>query len=154
MITYFCDFRQFSAKEFAFFSKTNVMIKFLQKIAVVLAKNANCFAKKLTKIYLNHNNGPPGRNQSAVDCSAKGTDLSKMLRFMDIMTDDMYQKLMEKNYNSSSIESALESYLQAGQPSEREFLQLLIIQGKNNISKVRGTSQTLCEVASVSAFGT
>jgi hypothetical protein len=27
MITIFCDFRQFSAKKLAFFSKTNVMIK-------------------------------------------------------------------------------------------------------------------------------
>jgi hypothetical protein len=45
MITIFCDFRQFSAKKLAFFSQTNVMIKFLQKEAVVLAKNANFFAK-------------------------------------------------------------------------------------------------------------
>jgi hypothetical protein len=35
MITIFCDFCQFSAKKLAFFSKTNVMIKTLQKLAVV-----------------------------------------------------------------------------------------------------------------------
>jgi hypothetical protein len=35
MITIFCDFRQFLAKKLAFFPQTNVMIKFLQKIAVV-----------------------------------------------------------------------------------------------------------------------
>jgi hypothetical protein len=35
MITIFCDFRQFSAKKLAFFSKTNVMIKFLQKVVAV-----------------------------------------------------------------------------------------------------------------------
>jgi hypothetical protein len=35
MITIFCDFCQFSAKILAFFSKTNVMIKFLQKLSVV-----------------------------------------------------------------------------------------------------------------------
>jgi hypothetical protein len=36
----------FSAKELAlFFTKTNVMIKFLQKLAVARAKNANIFAK-------------------------------------------------------------------------------------------------------------
>jgi hypothetical protein len=35
MITIFCDFRQFSAKKLAFFSKTNVKINFLQKIVVV-----------------------------------------------------------------------------------------------------------------------
>jgi hypothetical protein len=35
MITFFCDFCQFSAKKMAFFSKTNVMINFLQKLAVV-----------------------------------------------------------------------------------------------------------------------
>jgi hypothetical protein len=30
-----CDFCQFSAKKLPFFTKTNVMIKFLQKLAVV-----------------------------------------------------------------------------------------------------------------------
>jgi hypothetical protein len=34
----FCDFRPFSAKQLAFFSKTNVMITFLQKLAVVWEK--------------------------------------------------------------------------------------------------------------------
>jgi hypothetical protein len=40
MITIFCDFCQFTAKKLAFFSKT----KFLQKLAVVGAENANIFA--------------------------------------------------------------------------------------------------------------
>jgi hypothetical protein len=44
-ITIFCDFCQFPAKKLAFFSKTNVMIKFSQKLAVARAKNANIFAK-------------------------------------------------------------------------------------------------------------
>jgi hypothetical protein len=35
MITIFCNFCQFSAKKLAFFSKTNAMIKFSQKLAVV-----------------------------------------------------------------------------------------------------------------------
>jgi hypothetical protein len=35
MITDFCDFYQFLAKKLAFFSKTNAMIKFLQKLAAV-----------------------------------------------------------------------------------------------------------------------
>jgi hypothetical protein len=35
MIKIFCDFCLFSAKKLAFFSKTNVMIKFVQKLAVV-----------------------------------------------------------------------------------------------------------------------
>jgi hypothetical protein len=43
MITIFCDFRQFSAKKLAFFSKINVMIKFLQKLAVVRAKKRQFF---------------------------------------------------------------------------------------------------------------
>jgi hypothetical protein len=34
MITIFCDFRQFSAKKLAFFSKTNVMIKVLHNLAL------------------------------------------------------------------------------------------------------------------------
>jgi hypothetical protein len=45
MITIFCDFCQFSAKKLAFSSKTNVMIKFFLKLAVVLAKNTNTFPK-------------------------------------------------------------------------------------------------------------
>jgi hypothetical protein len=39
MITIFGDFCHFSAKKLAFFSKDNVMIKFLRKVA------ANIFAK-------------------------------------------------------------------------------------------------------------
>jgi hypothetical protein len=34
MITFFCDFCQFSAKKIAFFSKTNVMIHFLHNLAL------------------------------------------------------------------------------------------------------------------------
>jgi hypothetical protein len=42
------NFLQFLAKKIGvFFSKTNVRIKFLQKVAAVSAKNANIFAKKL-----------------------------------------------------------------------------------------------------------
>jgi hypothetical protein len=42
MITFFCDFRQFSAKKMAFFLETNVMMKSLQKLTVyILHKNAN-----------------------------------------------------------------------------------------------------------------
>jgi hypothetical protein len=47
MITIFCDFCQFSAKKLAFFSKANVMIKFLPKIAVhSLSKKRHFFAEK------------------------------------------------------------------------------------------------------------
>jgi hypothetical protein len=35
MITIFCNFCQFSAKKLAFFSKTNAIIKFSPKLAVV-----------------------------------------------------------------------------------------------------------------------
>jgi hypothetical protein len=45
MITIFCDFRQFSAKKLAFFSKTNVMIKILHNLALFWVKNANFFAE-------------------------------------------------------------------------------------------------------------
>jgi hypothetical protein len=45
MITIFCDFCQFSAKKLAFFSKTNVMIKFLNNLALFWVKNANFFAE-------------------------------------------------------------------------------------------------------------
>jgi hypothetical protein len=42
MITIFANFR---GKKLAFFSITNVMINFLQKLAIVRAKNAKFFAK-------------------------------------------------------------------------------------------------------------
>jgi hypothetical protein len=35
MITTFCDLNQFFGEKMAFFSKTNVMIQFLQKLAEV-----------------------------------------------------------------------------------------------------------------------
>jgi hypothetical protein len=49
MITIFCDFRQFSAKKMAFFSKTNAMIKILHKLALFRVKNANFFAEIFVK---------------------------------------------------------------------------------------------------------
>jgi hypothetical protein len=45
MITFFCDFCQFSAKKLAFFSKTYVMIKILHNFALFWVKNANFFAE-------------------------------------------------------------------------------------------------------------
>jgi hypothetical protein len=42
MVTIFCDF---SAKKLAFFSKTNVMIKFSHNLALFCVKNANFFAE-------------------------------------------------------------------------------------------------------------
>jgi hypothetical protein len=45
MITIFCDFRQFSPKKLAFFSKTNVMIKILHSLALFWVKNVNFFAE-------------------------------------------------------------------------------------------------------------
>jgi hypothetical protein len=53
----FCDFRKFSAKNLAFFKETNVMIKFLQKEAVFLAKTP-ILAHVLAKILKNHNIDP------------------------------------------------------------------------------------------------
>jgi hypothetical protein len=44
-LTIFCDFRQFSAKKLAFFSKTDVMITIFAKTSSSLSKNANFFAK-------------------------------------------------------------------------------------------------------------
>jgi hypothetical protein len=45
MITIFCDFRQFSAKKLAFFSKTNVMIIIFAKTSSSLSKKRQFFAK-------------------------------------------------------------------------------------------------------------
>jgi hypothetical protein len=44
MITIFCDFRQYSAKNIGVFLKSNAMIQFLHEPAVIYAKNANFFA--------------------------------------------------------------------------------------------------------------
>jgi hypothetical protein len=43
MITIFCDFRQFSAKKLAFFSKTNVMIEIFAKTSSSLTKKRQYF---------------------------------------------------------------------------------------------------------------
>jgi hypothetical protein len=43
MITIFCDFRQFSAKKLAFFSKTNVVIKIFAKTSSSLSKKRQYF---------------------------------------------------------------------------------------------------------------
>jgi hypothetical protein len=51
VITIFCDFRQFSAKKLAFFSKTNRMIQFLQKLAVVRAQDAIFSTNLSAQIY-------------------------------------------------------------------------------------------------------
>jgi hypothetical protein len=49
---------QFSAKKLAFFSKTNVMIKFLHNLALFLVKKANFFRRFVRWKYLkNHNIG-------------------------------------------------------------------------------------------------
>jgi hypothetical protein len=45
MITIFLRFSPIFGEKIGVFSKTNVMIKFLEKLAVVLAKNANIIAK-------------------------------------------------------------------------------------------------------------
>jgi hypothetical protein len=58
MITIFCDFRQFSAKKLAFFSKTNVMIKILHSLPLFWVKNANFCQQILRKHLKNHNIGP------------------------------------------------------------------------------------------------
>jgi hypothetical protein len=58
VITIFCDFWQFSAKKFAFFSKTNVMIKILHNLALFGVKNANLLQFFSAKIFKIHNIGP------------------------------------------------------------------------------------------------
>jgi hypothetical protein len=45
MVPIFGDFRQFSAKKLAFFSKTNVIIKILQNLALFSVKYANFFTE-------------------------------------------------------------------------------------------------------------
>jgi hypothetical protein len=58
MITIFCDFRQFSAKKLAFFSKTNVMMKFLFNLALFRVKNAKFCWFFWRKNFKNHNIDP------------------------------------------------------------------------------------------------
>jgi hypothetical protein len=45
MIAIFCDFHQFSAKKWRFFSKTNVMINFFSKFGFVLRQKRHFFAE-------------------------------------------------------------------------------------------------------------
>jgi NADH:ubiquinone oxidoreductase subunit 4 (subunit M) len=55
MFTIFCDFPQFLAKKLAFFSKTNVMIKFLDNFLVKTPIFPPIFCENILK---NHNIGP------------------------------------------------------------------------------------------------
>jgi hypothetical protein len=58
MITIFGDFRQFSAKKLAFFSKTNVMIKFLHNNSFVLSQKRLFFRRIFgQKYFLNRKIG-------------------------------------------------------------------------------------------------
>jgi hypothetical protein len=53
MLAIFCDYRHFSAKKLAFFSKTNVMIIFFLNLALFRVKNANFspfFGENILKI--------------------------------------------------------------------------------------------------------
>jgi hypothetical protein len=52
MIAIFCDLRQFSAKKLPFFSKTNVMMKNFNKLALFSVKNANFSPIFSAKIFL------------------------------------------------------------------------------------------------------
>jgi hypothetical protein len=61
MITIFCDFSLFLAKKLSFFSKTNVMIKFFQNLALFEVKNANFFAKFFGENILKIITSVPGR---------------------------------------------------------------------------------------------
>jgi hypothetical protein len=51
MITICCDFRQFSSKKLAFFSKTNAVIKMLHILALFWLKNANFFRRFFRRNY-------------------------------------------------------------------------------------------------------
>jgi hypothetical protein len=50
-ITIFCDFRQFSAKKLAFFSKTNVMIKIFEYFSFVLSQKRQFFRNFFRRKY-------------------------------------------------------------------------------------------------------
>jgi hypothetical protein len=62
MITFFCDFWQFSAKKLAFFLKTNAMIKFWKKISFVWSQKRQIFADFFAKVFKKYDIGP--RSQS------------------------------------------------------------------------------------------
>jgi hypothetical protein len=63
MITIFGDFWQLSAKKLAFFSKTNVMIKIFQNLALFWVKNANFFAEFFGENILKIITSVPGLDQ-------------------------------------------------------------------------------------------
>jgi hypothetical protein len=65
MIIIFCDLGQFSAKKLAFFSKTNVMIKSLDNLALFRVKNANFFADFFLRKYSKNYNIGPGLYKSS-----------------------------------------------------------------------------------------
>jgi hypothetical protein len=80
MITIVSDFCQFSAKILAFFTKTNLVIKFLQQLALVWAKNAKFFRQIFRRKYSkNHNIGP---RTFGFACARVRTTLKTWTRFI------------------------------------------------------------------------
>jgi hypothetical protein len=60
MITFFAIFANFRRKKLAFFSKTNVIITFLQKLRVVWTNNAKFVAKFFGENFLKIITSVPG----------------------------------------------------------------------------------------------
>jgi hypothetical protein len=67
MITIFCEFGQFSAKKFAFFSKPMLWSNFFQNLALFWVKNANFFVKFFGENILNIITSVPGRHLNRRD---------------------------------------------------------------------------------------
>jgi hypothetical protein len=66
MITIYCNFRQFSAKNWRFSQKTNVTIKILHSLALFRVKNADFFAEFFGENILKIITSVPGRPAAGV----------------------------------------------------------------------------------------
>ena len=69
------------------------------------------------------------------ECSKTKESLSKLDQLFQTVTSSMFNAL-EDGYREKSFESVESVYNQLG-GSEKDFLSLILLQGKNNVSEVR-----------------
>jgi hypothetical protein len=73
--------------------------------------------------------------QSIKECNSSREGLSVFQKFFQTVTDDLFKSLMDQNMKMT-FEAALSIYdPTSGQ--EKDFLSLILLQGKNNVNEVK-----------------
>ncbi len=75
--------------------------------------------------------------QSIKECNSSREGLSVFQKFFQSVTDDLFKSLMDQNMKVT-FEAALSIYdgSASSEKNEKEFLSLILLQGKNNVTEV------------------